>query len=85
MNRYSQNAQPIPNVEFEARLLADLERKPEVQVPDGFAARVMEALPAIRPVRSLRHVGRAAVLVSAVVLLIAMLWLALRRSATFHR
>ena len=52
-----------------------LERPPVVDVPEGFAARVMAALPA-RRVRRRVSVGRAAALAALGVLLVALFLLA---------
>jgi hypothetical protein len=71
---------------FEAKLTRALEQRPEVAVPAEFAARVRAALPAQMPVRARGtvRVSRTAAMVSGVVLLVAMCWLAPHSSASFR-
>ncbi len=70
---------------FEARLTRALEQQPEVTVPTEFAARVRAALPQQTPLRARRvvRVSRTSAVVSGVVLLAAMCWLAPHSRASF--
>jgi hypothetical protein len=58
--------------EFETKLTQALERRPEVAVPEGFAARVAAALPLQKPRRRAVHVGRTAAIAGAMVLALTM-------------
>ena len=62
--------------EFEDAITRALDRKPEVQVPVDFAAKVRASLPAQPKVRAQRSVGRIAAGVAAVGLVLALCVLA---------
>ena len=68
---------------FEAAVTRAIERGPEVTVPVNFAARVVAALPPVRPRRNPMRVGRTVALVSAGVLAVAMFALAPHAAPTF--
>jgi len=68
--------EPLANDSFEARIVRALDERAETAVPTDFAARVVSALPAVRPVRRESHAGRTMAVVLAVVLLAVMAWLA---------
>jgi hypothetical protein len=66
----------------DAAITRALERRPEVVVPEGFAARVRAALPP--KVRERRSVGRIAAGAAAVGLLLALCWLAPHARPSFE-
>ena len=49
---------PLANTDFEARITAALERRPEAAIPEDFAARVVASLPPARPARTRIRAGR---------------------------
>ncbi len=61
---------------FEDAVTRALDRKPEVVVPEDFAAKVRAALPAQPKVRVQRSVGRGVAVVAAAGLVLALCWLA---------
>ena len=68
----------------DAAITRALERRPEVVVPEGFAARVRAALPSQPKVRERRSVGRIAAGAAAVGLLLALCWLAPHARPSFE-
>ena len=62
--------------EFEARVTEALERRPMAAVPQDFAAKVMVALPPLKPRRRRMNVGRKAALAGALASLLTMFALA---------
>lgn len=77
MTLYPKKMEPLANDSFEARIVRALEAEREtVRVPEEFAARVVSALPAVKPARRRSHVGRALVVVFAVMLMAVMIWAA---------
>ncbi len=73
----------IPEAGLEASLLSALEHPAEVDVPPGFAARVIAALPAPRRAPAPLQLGRKTAVVSVIVLSIAMFALAPHTAPTF--
>lgn len=67
----------------ETLVVKGLERAPQVMVPEEFAARVMAALPAVRPARARMRVGRIATAAALVVLAVALFVLAPRATPSF--
>jgi hypothetical protein len=70
--------------EFEDAITRALDRKPEVQMPVDFAAKVRAALPAQPKVRTQRSVGRIAAGVATVGLVLALCWLAPHARPSFE-
>ena len=70
--------------ELEATITRALDRKPEVRIPEDFAARVRAALPAQSKVRVRRSVGRMAAAVAAAGLVLALCWLAPHARPSFE-
>jgi len=68
---------------FDAMLTAALERRPEIAVPEGFAARVAAGLPARAAARPARetHYGRAAMYGCMLLLTVVMAWIPLTHTA----
>lgn len=60
----------------DALLTRTLERKPQIAVPEGFAARVAAALPAQKPTRAPRRVGSLIAMVAAMIVTLTMFVLA---------
>jgi hypothetical protein len=60
----------------EERITRALEHQPLVCVPDGFAAKVRAALPTRRAVPARRSVANIAAFTGAVVLMLALCWIA---------
>ena len=60
----------------DAMLTRALERRPQVAVPEGFAAKVLATLPARPRVQQRRSAARSAAVAGAAVLLAALWWVA---------
>jgi len=76
MTRNTDMHQAEQNPRFEAALQRALETPPPVAVPEAFAARVRSALPKPASLRQRASAGRQAGLAAAVILLLAVFWLA---------
>jgi hypothetical protein len=69
--------------ELEARLTAAMERQRDVDVPEGFAAKVVGALPALKPRRRRLEVGRKVAMAAAAASLLTMFALARHAAPSF--
>jgi hypothetical protein len=78
--KYAEDMRAGDNSELVTRVL---ERRVEVVVPEGFAARVVAGLPPARKPREAMRVGRAAGLVAGLVLAAAMFGLAPHAAPSF--
>lgn len=75
--------EPMRQDSFEARIVAALEQAPSVQPSESFAGELMSRVQAL-PRRARRgYAGRTGLLVFAVLLVGALLWLAPRATASF--
>ena len=72
-----------PQPDFEAAITRALELRPEPVIPQDFAARVMQSLPAQRPIRTRVPVGRIIDLVSAAALTAGLFALAPHATPSF--
>jgi len=73
------NSQP----DFEAAITQTLELRRDPVIPAGFTARVMQSLPAQKPIRTRSQVGRTVGLVAAAILMAGMFALAPHATPNF--
>ena len=73
------NSQP----HFEAAITQTLELRRDPVIPAGFTARVMQSLPAQKPIRTRSQVGRTVGLVAAAILMAGMFALAPHATPNF--
>ena len=73
------NSQP----DFEAAITQTLELRRDPVIPAGFTARVMQSLPAHKPIRTRSQVGRTVGLVAAAILMAGMFALAPHATPNF--
>jgi len=72
-----------PQPDFEAAITRALELRPEPVIPQDFAARVMQSLPAQAPIRTRSHIGRTIGLIGGAILTAGLFALAPHTTASF--
>ena len=76
MKRYPLYMDANDNTNFEARLTAALEHRPEPTIPADFATRLAAQLPALKPARRRVNASRSFAVLAAVICVLALAWLA---------